>query len=62
MLSHFGVGGIQLSELVMQDIEPFRRQLVGLFFERDLFDLQLQDAPLHDVDFGGQRIDLDTQL
>ena len=32
------------------------------FVERDLLDLELEDAALHDVDLGGQRVDLDAQL
>jgi hypothetical protein len=34
--------------------------LLGL--ERDLLDLELEDAPLHHVDLGGHRVDLDAQL
>ncbi len=35
---------------------------VGLLLERDLLDLELEDAALDDVDLGGQRVDLDAQL
>ena len=44
------------------DVEALLRRRVGLLRQRDLLDLQLQDAALDDVDLGGQRVDLDAQL
>ena len=35
---------------------------VGLLGQRHPLDLELADAPLDDVDLGGQRVDLDAQL
>ena len=35
---------------------------VGLFFQSDSFNLQLQDASFDHVDLGRKRINLDTQL
>ena len=42
--------------------EPLDRRVVGLLGQRDPLDLELADAPLDDVDLGGQRVDLDAQL
>ena len=53
---------VQQRQFIHQRVESFLRRVVGLVGERDLLDLQLQDAPLHDVDLGWHRIDLDAQL
>ena len=53
---------VERGELVDDGVEPLLGGGVGLLLQRDLFDLELQDAALHDVDLGGQRVDLDAQL
>jgi hypothetical protein len=45
---------VERGQLVDDGLQPLLRAGVGLLLQRDLFDLQLQDAPLHDVDLGGQ--------
>ena len=54
--------GVQRGELVVERGEARLRRVVGLLLQRDLLDLQLQDAPLDDVDLGRHRVDLDAQL
>ena len=41
--------------------EALLRRVVGLLRERGLLDLQLTDAPFHDVEFIRHRVDLDPQ-
>ena len=53
---------LQRHEFVVQGVEALTRRDVGLLLQGNLFDLQLQDAPLDNVDLGGQRVDLDAQL
>ena len=62
VLTHLGGLGIERGQLVVQRLETLGRRGVGLLLERDLLDLELEDAPLDDVDLGRQRVDLDPQL
>ena len=59
---HVGDLGVERGELVVQRVEALERRGVALLLERDLFDLELQDPPLDDVDLGRHRVDLDAQL
>ena len=62
VLLHPGHFGVECGELVGQRIEARPGGLVGLLLQRDLLDLELQDAPLDDVDLRRHRVDLDAQL
>ncbi len=53
---------VELGELVVEGVETLPGRGVALLLERHLFDLELQDPALDDVDLGRHRIDLDPQL
>ena len=57
-----GVGLLaQRRQLLGDRVAAGRRARVGLGLERLLLDLELHDAPLHDVELGGHGVDLDAQ-
>ena len=51
----------QLGQLLGDRVAARGRAGVGLGLQRLLLDLELHDAPLHDVELGRHRVDLDAQ-
>ena len=43
-------------------VEALSTDVVMFFFKSDLFNFELQDAALNNVDFGRHRIDFDPQF
>ncbi len=62
VLLHLGRLRLQLRQLVLERGQPLLRRAVGLLGQGHLLDLELEDAPVDDVDLGRQRVDLDAQL
>ena len=62
VLLHLAEVDVEFGELVVQRVEPLARRRVALLLERDLLDLELQDAALDHVDLGRHGVDLDAQL
>ena len=62
VLLHLVHLGVERCELVDDGVAALDRRRVGLLLQRDLLDLELQDAPLDDVDLGRQGVDLDAQF
>jgi hypothetical protein len=58
---HAGRGLAQLRDLPLDLDQTLPRGLVGLLLERLALDLELDELPLHLVDLGGHRVDLDAQ-
>ena len=62
LLLHLARAHLQLLELAFDRLTALLRGCVLLFAQRRELDLQLHDAPIHLVDLGRQRVDLDAQL
>ena len=62
MFLHFRNRRIELCEFIVQHIESLDRGLVAFFFECDLFDLELENPSLGDINLSWERVNLYAQL
>ena len=62
MLLHLGRLVLQLGQLLVEGRQALLETRIGLLGQRHPLDLELEDAALHDVDLGRERVDLDAQL
>ena len=62
VLLHLAGLRLELRQLLVEHGQALLRCGVGLLGQRHPLDLELQDAPVHHVDLGGERVDLDAQL
>ena len=62
VLLHLAGLRLELRQLLVEHGQALLRRGVGLLGQRHPLDLELQDAPVHHVDLGGERVDLDAQL